>query len=100
MPTVAECYESMEYGPAPESATIAMQWIRDRSPFKLFIGGEWANSALGDTFESVNPANSKNLATVAQGGPSDIDSAVTAARKAQPEWWAIGGHARARYLYA
>ena len=25
---------------------------------------------------------------------------MRAARKAQPEWWALGGHGRARYLYA
>ena len=28
------------------------------------------------------------------------DAAVRAARAAQPGWWALGGHARARYLYA
>ncbi len=29
-----------------------------------------------------------------------MDRAVAAARAAQPEWWALGGHGRARYLYA
>ena len=29
-----------------------------------------------------------------------MDRAVRAARRAQPDWWALGGHGRARYLYA
>ncbi|MGZ8398627.1 MAG: aldehyde dehydrogenase family protein, partial [Gemmatimonadales bacterium] len=31
---------------------------------------------------------------------ADVDRAVKAARKAQPDWCALGGHGRARYLYA
>ncbi|MGH7526946.1 MAG: aldehyde dehydrogenase family protein [Gemmatimonadales bacterium] len=30
----------------------------------------------------------------------DVDRAVRAARAAQPGWWALGGHGRARHLYA
>ena len=34
------------------------------------------------------------------GGAADVDAAVAAARAALPGWWALGGHGRARYLYA
>jgi aldehyde dehydrogenase (NAD+) len=37
---------------------------------------------------------------VAQGSAQDVDAAVAAARAAQPGWWALGGHVRARWLYA
>jgi 5-carboxymethyl-2-hydroxymuconic-semialdehyde dehydrogenase len=37
---------------------------------------------------------------VAQCGKAEVDAAVAAARAAQPGWWKLGGHARARHLYA
>jgi len=100
MPSVAEIFETMEYGPAPESATTALQWIQERTPFRHFIGGGWRPSADGITFETVNPAIGRALARVSQGGPADVDAAVEAARKAQPGWRALGGYGRARFLYA
>lgn len=35
-----------------------------------------------------------------QSSEADVDRAYRAARRAQPRWAGIGGHARARYLYA
>src|SRR5689334_16624952 len=98
--TVAEIFETMEYGPAPESASTALKWIADQGAvFGLFIGGAWREAADGATFETINPATGKTLARVAQAGQADIEAAVAAARGAQPGWWGLGGHARARYLY-
>ena len=54
----------------------------------------------GEWFDSINPATNTVVASIAQGSPADVDQAVRAARAAQPGWWDIGGHARARYLYA
>jgi len=54
----------------------------------------------GATFETLNPATAKPLARLTQAGAADVDRAVRAARAAQPGWWALGGHGRARYLYA
>ncbi|HSG40143.1 MAG TPA: aldehyde dehydrogenase family protein, partial [Thermoanaerobaculia bacterium] len=39
-------------------------------------------------------------ARVAQCGTAEVDAAVAAARAAQPGWWELGGHGRARHLYA
>ncbi len=100
MVTTAEIFETMEYGPAPESAAPAMDWIEKHSPFKLYVGGAWADSADRAVFETINPATNRALARVAQAGAPDVDAAVKAARQAQPGWWALGGHARARYMYA
>jgi aldehyde dehydrogenase (NAD+) len=97
--TIAEIYETMEYGPAPESASAALAWIEEHGPdFKLFISGEWRDAS--GHFDSINPATGKRLAGIAQAGKEDVNAAVKAALAAQPGWWALGGHARARYLYA
>ncbi|MFQ6554048.1 aldehyde dehydrogenase family protein [Aestuariibius insulae] len=97
--TVKEIFETMEYGPAPESASEALAWInRNGARFGHFIGGAFTEP--GETFETKNPATGKTLAAVTLGKAEDIEAAVKAARKAQPNWVALGGHGRARVLYA
>jgi aldehyde dehydrogenase (NAD+) len=101
MTRVAEIFESMEYGPAPESAAPAVAWLETHGRrFGLFIGGAWSDPTDGEYFDTVNPATAKPLAQVAQAGAADVDRAVQAARRAVPGWRALGGHGRARYLYA
>ncbi|MDQ3388098.1 MAG: aldehyde dehydrogenase family protein [Gemmatimonadota bacterium] len=101
MTSIAEIFETMEYGPAPESASLALGWLDERGRrMKLFTAGEWAEPLSGEYFATVNPADAKPLAEVAQAGPEDVDAAVAAARAAYPTWRDLGGHVRARYLYA
>ena len=96
---VKEIFESMDYGPAPESAAEALAWLVDQGDrFGHFIGGDWTE--VGETFESRNPATGEVLAHVTQGTARDVDAAVKAARKAQPGWAKLGGPGRARVLYA
>ena len=66
----------------------------------LYINGSIECPDGRDSLESRNPANGELLAHVCQAEGKDIDRAVKAARKAQPEWEGIGGPARAKYLYA
>ena len=99
--SVAKVFETMEYGPAPESAATVKAWLEQHADgFGLFIGGAWAAPAKGGAFESKNPATGETLARIAQATASDVDGAVAAARAAQPAWAALGGHGRARFLYA
>jgi aldehyde dehydrogenase (NAD+) len=101
MSNVAEIFESMEYGPAPESASVARAWLRSHeSKFQLFIDGQWQKPDTGEWFESLNPANGETLAQIARAGERSVNAAVEAARRAQPGWEALGGHGRARFLYA
>jgi len=98
---VAELFESLEYGPAPESPTPVLEWLdHHHRTFGLFIGGRWVKALSGESFETVNPANGQPIARVAQAGPKDVDAAVRAARQTFGSWSALSGHARARYLYA
>jgi acyl-CoA reductase-like NAD-dependent aldehyde dehydrogenase len=54
---------------------------------EMFIGGEWRPGEGGEVQEIVNPATGKVIAHVAKGTARDVDSAVTAARKAFDEGW-------------
>jgi 5-carboxymethyl-2-hydroxymuconic-semialdehyde dehydrogenase len=53
-------------------------------PAKLehFIGGAPTPSADGATFEVADPVTNQPYATVAAGGPADVDRAVAAASHA------------------
>jgi gamma-glutamyl-gamma-aminobutyraldehyde dehydrogenase len=48
----------------------------------IYIEGEFTDAVSGETFERINPATGEQIAEVAAGDAADIDSAVTAARKA------------------
>ncbi len=101
MNKVAEIFESLEYGPAPESAAPVLSWLdaHDRT-MKLYVNGEWIAPQSGEVFETANPATGKPLANIAQAGATEVDAAVKAARKAFASWSELSGHERARYLYA
>jgi aldehyde dehydrogenase (NAD+) len=98
--SIADLYETLPYGPAPESADLAQEWLErhDRS-FGVFVGGKWTEPAA-DGFETLCPANGKPLARISQSGSDVVDAAVRAAKEAQPGWAALSGHERARFLYA
>src|SRR5947209_2931816 len=98
MASVAEIFESMAWGPAPEAADQAFAWLDAHGRhFAHFINNAWQP---GDsTFEVTNPANRQVLAHVSHGSREDVDRAVAAARQAFPGWSHTPGHIRARYLY-
>ncbi|HEU0016410.1 MAG TPA: aldehyde dehydrogenase family protein [Longimicrobium sp.] len=99
--SIAEIFETLEYGPAPESASPAVRWLEEHGGrFRHYIAGEFREPAGGEYFDTANPATNKPLARLPQGSPQDVDAAVQAAAAALPGWQALGGHGRARYLYA
>jgi len=99
MNKIAEIFTSLDYGPAPESADVALAWLAAHdNTFGHFINGAWTKP--GKTFASENPANGKVLAQVTDGTAADVDEAVKAARAAFPKWSALSGYQRGKYLYA
>jgi aldehyde dehydrogenase (NAD+) len=99
MSSVAEIFETMTYGPAPESDKEALAWLgRHDRTFGHYIGGAWTTP--GALFDVSNPATSQVIARVTNGSRAEVDAAVAAARAALPAWKALAPHARARYLYA
>ncbi len=98
---VRDIFETMDYGPAPESPDVAKEWLQERDGvLDHFIAGKWATPESEEYFASNNPANGELLAMVADGNEADVNLAVAAAADALEGWVAIGGHGRARYLYA
>lgn len=94
----AEIFETMDYGPAPESRAEALAWLADRGGIAgPFVNGTWG--PLRDDFASNNPATGEKLAGVTKATVEEVEAAVKAARKAQPSW-AKDAHKRARVLYA
>jgi acyl-CoA reductase-like NAD-dependent aldehyde dehydrogenase len=69
------------------------------APVQHFIGGCWKPSASGATAPVLNPSDGSPLATVAMGGPAEIDEAVAAAGKAFPTWSALSPNERAAKLH-
>lgn len=100
-PTTKDVFETMEYGPAPESDSHAKAWLKDhKNKIGHFINGKWVKPSKGKWFKSVNPATGEKLADVAQGTEKDIDAAVKSARKALVKWQGLSAFERAKCLYA
>ncbi len=100
MASIPDIFSTLAYGPAPEAVAPAQAWLeRHGRRFGLYIEGRWTEPG-GESFETLNPATGKPLASLTQAGPDDVDRAVRAARAAQPGGWEIGGPARPRHLYA
>jgi aldehyde dehydrogenase (NAD+) len=67
--------------------------------FRMLIGGKAVGAISGRTFESENPYTGRSWAVVPDGGPTDVDAAVAAARAAlDGEWGQLTGFARAALL--
>ena len=84
-----------DYAPAPESRDIA----RLRPSYQMFVDGRFVDGD-GEPLKTINPATEEVLAEVATASPSDVDTAVRAARKAYERTWSkMPGAERAKYLY-
>jgi malonate-semialdehyde dehydrogenase (acetylating)/methylmalonate-semialdehyde dehydrogenase len=64
------------------------------------IGGRWVRASAQDALEDRDPATGELLARVPLSAAADVDSAVAAARAAQPGWQAVPVTGRARALLA
>jgi aldehyde dehydrogenase (NAD+) len=68
--------------------------------FRLFIAGEWCESTSGATFESVNPADTRDVIGRFQAGTAaDVGMAVRAADMAFARWSRTPAPKRGEILY-
>jgi aldehyde dehydrogenase (NAD+) len=77
-------------------ATAAEVQAKDR----IFIGGEWVESAGREPIEVVNSTTEEVMGTVPACSPEDVDRAVGAASEAFGAWSATSREERAGYLSA
>ncbi len=98
-----------DYAPAPETVKVKI-----KARYGHFIGGKFveprsdgATKRRSDGggektptyFATINPANERVLAEVAQGSNADVDAAVKAARSALPKWAGLAPTERAKYIF-
>ena len=99
MNKIAQIFQTLDYGPAPEGPEQAIAWLESHGrKFGHFIDGKWTKP--GKTFSSDNPANGESLAQITDGTAEDVNAAVKAARAAFKTWSALSGYERGKYLYA
>jgi aldehyde dehydrogenase (NAD+) len=68
--------------------------------FRLFIDGEWREGVSGETFESLNPADRRDVIGRFQAGTAaDTAMAIRAAELAFPAWRATPAPKRGEILY-
>jgi len=99
MTNIPDLFEQMEYGPAPEDASVAHAWLRDHGA----VFGHWIDGRRTSPrrdFPSNNPADGTLLAELSQGTADDVDHAVRVARASLKAWQSLSGDQRGRHLYA
>ena len=89
----------MSVSTLPESLSKASRDFASREQ-QLLIGGERQPAADGRTFETLDPATSQAITTVAQAGAQDVDRAVKAARDAMESgpWSKVSAAERGRLI--
>src|SRR5258708_8282773 len=64
-----------------------------------FIGGDWVPANSGSTYQSLNPADTREVVSeYPSGGQKDALAAIGAAQRAYPIWAAMTPVARGRIL--
>ncbi|NMG19381.1 aldehyde dehydrogenase family protein [Brasilonema bromeliae] len=68
---------------------------------KLYINGEWRDSASGKTFSVIDPTTEEEIAQIAEGTAEDAEAAITAAYQAfeTGPWGQMSGHERGTILW-
>ncbi|HEV8462252.1 MAG TPA: aldehyde dehydrogenase family protein [Gaiellaceae bacterium] len=66
---------------------------------EMFVGGEWAPAASGETFAADSPATGEHIADVPQGSREDAQRAIDAANSAADAWARLTAFERADLMH-
>ena len=84
----------------PHNASM-IETTADTPTFRHFIAGEWCDSTSGQTFESHNPADGRDvIGRFQQGTAADVAMAVSAGWAARPMWQRTPAPKRGEIMYA
>ncbi|MGV8174290.1 MAG: aldehyde dehydrogenase family protein [Methanothrix sp.] len=67
--------------------------------YKLFLNGEWLDSAAGETFEDINPATLEPIGLFQKASMDDVNHAVDSSEEAFDSWSTTPPPQRAKILY-
>lgn len=68
--------------------------------YKNLIGGEWVSSHSGQTYENLNPADTRDVVGIFQRSDKwDVDDAVAAAKQAFQRWRLVPAPKRAEIIF-
>jgi aldehyde dehydrogenase (NAD+) len=68
--------------------------------YKNLIGGEWVGSHSGQTYENLNPADTRDVIGIFQrSGKRDVQDAVAAAKEAFQRWRLVPAPKRAEIIF-
>ncbi len=68
--------------------------------YRNLIDGEWVEATTGETFENLNPADTRDVVGIFQkSGAADVEAAVEAAKRAFEKWRLVPAPRRAEVLF-
>lgn len=72
-----------------------------KEPYKLYIDGVFVESESKETFDVINPVNNQPFAKAYKGRTTDLNKAITAARRAYDEgpWGKMSAKERSKLLF-
>jgi acyl-CoA reductase-like NAD-dependent aldehyde dehydrogenase len=76
-----------------------MKVVEKTQTMKMFVGGQWVDSAGGESFDATSPATGELIATIPKGTREDTSRAVEAAYRARPAMAELGAFDRAALLH-
>ena len=101
MSKIIKNYLNVKYGPALEDDKDVLSWIKNiKDPNYNFINGDWTKSNSKKTINSIDPSKNKKLYKLTISDKSDVDKAVSAAKKAFASWSKKTPFQRSKYIYA
>src|SRR5688572_20977345 len=68
--------------------------------WRMLIGGRLVAAVGGERIDVISPATARTIATIPGAGPTDVDLAVEAARKAFASWRRVPVIERSRFVLA
>ena len=99
--TLLKSFDNLDYSEAFESNKEAQDWLeKNNRRFGQLINGKFISNKKSSLIPTLDPSNGEILANIEIANSDQLDTAVKSARKAQPEWEKLGGHERAKVLYA
>ncbi|HSJ28478.1 MAG TPA: aldehyde dehydrogenase family protein [Acidimicrobiia bacterium] len=97
LPALTPVAEPIDWSYAPSRENADLVSIDER--YGVFIDGDFFKPASKQWFTTLDPATEEPLAEVALADATDVDRAVSAARKAFGDWGKVSGAERAKYLF-